>query len=202
MIIAFRPIFILILSIGFHLGAHSQSTEFSGGLTYSSFLGNEAEFWAPSFGYQFGVQLFDEVPYTMDSQAYGISLGFFPFQNNTSNVAAIVDSGYYSSFLVETAFTYRYERFISDYFSAYAGSDVGFQFVNLRNQQGLILTSIQTRLMLAPKLGANVEFNEYLALYLEGRYNLSLGLSNPEMEVQYSSWQQMWNISTGFRFRF
>ncbi len=197
-----RFIFIFFFTLLAGFVAKGQSTEFSAGAGYSSFLGTESEFWAPNVGYQFAIQLFDDFPYTMDSQSYGISLGFFPFQSDPDFRGNLIDSGEYRSLYVETAFTYRYDRYFMDFVAGYAGFDLGFQFVNLKNQQDLLLTTIQSRFMLAPKIGTNVEINEYIALYLEGRYNLSLGFSNPEMEIQYSNWQHLWNISTGFRFRF
>ncbi len=200
--ILIRFIFVFFFSLTLSLNGWAQSTEFSAGAGFSSFLGKESEFWTPTVGYQFAVQLFDDLPYTMDSQSYGVSLGFFPFQNDPLFQNSDMDTGFYRSLYVETAFTYRYDRYIMDFLAAYAGTDLGFQFVNLKNQQELLLTSIQSRFMIAPKIGANVEFNEYIALYLEGRYNLSLGFSSPDMEIPYSNWQHLWNLSTGLRFRF
>jgi hypothetical protein len=198
----YKTFFVFFCTLCFFTEADAQSTEVSGGVSYASFLGGEREFWQPRLGYQFAIQLLDELPYSMDAHSYGVMIGFFPFHGHPDFQNNQIDSGEYRSLWVETAFTYRYDRYFLDFVGTYVGTDVGFQFVNHRNQQGLLMTSIQSRLMLAPKIGLNVDFNEYFALYLEGRYNLSLGFGSPEMEIPYSNWQHLWNLSTGLRFRF
>ncbi|EPR67772.1 hypothetical protein [Cyclobacterium qasimii] len=189
---------LLILSVK---NVFAQQIEISGGLTQKVLLGQQKDVFNPAIGYELGLNHHVNDYRMAHSLNYGLNFGLF----NLNRV--INDEGYSSQYqqLFETKALFRYDYFINDHISLFSGGEAGFQFINLKSDQKVVISSqratkVFTKAILAPQIGVNFELNPNLAIYYKLTYDLGYYIGDqPDWGGLTSKWNHLLTNSAGIR---
>ncbi|WP_339921947.1 hypothetical protein [uncultured Cyclobacterium sp.] len=182
----------------------AQQVEISGGLTQKVLLGEEKDVFNPALGYEFGLNHHVNDYRMAHSLNYGLNFGIF----NLNRV--ISEEGYSSQYqqLFETKALFRYDYFIYDYLSLFSGGEAGFQFINLKSDQKVVISSqratkVFSKAIIAPQIGVNFELSPNLAIYYKLTYDLGYYLGDqPDWGGPTSKWSYLLTNSAGVRVKF
>jgi hypothetical protein len=191
------------LSLLISEGVFAQQIEISGGATQKTLFGQQRDTYTPAIGYEFGFnhQKNDyRSAYTLN---YGFNLGVYRLNKIASEEGL---PGQHQQ-LFETKALFRYDYYLNRYFSVFSGGEAGFQFVNLKTDQNVLVSSertteVFTKAVLVPQVGFNYEFNPHLAVYYKLSYDVGYYLGNqPDWGTPTSKWSHLLTNSLGIRLR-
>tara|TARA_R110002124_G_scaffold287323_7_gene472862 strand:- start:31799 stop:32455 length:657 start_codon:yes stop_codon:yes gene_type:complete len=192
-------VFFLSTSNGF-----GQQVEISGGLAQKVLFGQEKSVYRPSLGYELGFNHHVNDYRFAHSVSYGFNIGAYRL-NRYNSEDGLADQ---HQQLFETKGSFRYDYFVKSNFSLFSGIEAGFQFINLKTDQNVVISSerttqVFTKGVLAPKAGFNFEFNPYLSVYYKLSYDLGRYLGDhPTWGNPSSKWTHLLNNSAGIRIKF
>jgi|AntAceMinimDraft_12_1070368.scaffolds.fasta_scaffold108046_1 hypothetical protein len=181
----------------------AQQIEFSGGATQKTLFGQHKATYKPSLGYEFGFNHQENDYRSAYTLNYGFNLGVYRL-NRIASEEGLPDQ---HQQLFETKALFRYDYYFNTYFSVFSGAEAGFQFVNLKSDQNVLVspersTEVFTKAILAPQVGFNYEFNPYLAVYYKLSYDVGFYLGNqPDWGSPTSKWSHLLTNSLGIRLR-
>ncbi|WP_339901915.1 hypothetical protein, partial [uncultured Cyclobacterium sp.] len=167
-------LFILLLLIGLSTNnLTAQQAEISGGLTKKILLGDHSGITNPSLGYAFGFNHHVNDYRLAHSFSYGFNFEVFKVYRVNSEE---IPGNPYQQVLSPKAL-FRYDYFVNDHISLFSGGEVGFQFINLKSDQEVVIstessTNLYTKAVLSPQIGVNFEINPYLTIYYQFAYDL------------------------------
>lgn len=195
-------VLLLILLFLFSINTiKAQQTEISGGLTQKSLLGQQRDFYSPALGYEFGFNHHINDYRLAHSFNFGFNFELFNLYKINSGESA---ANQYQQFMAPKGL-FRYDYYINDRISVFSGGEVGFQFISLKSDQKVVVSSesntdIFTKVTLSPQVGLNFEFNPNLAIYYKLAYDLGYYLGDqPQWGLQSSNWIHMLSNSAGLR---
>jgi hypothetical protein len=196
-------LFLTGLSLLISEGVFAQQIEFSGGVTQKTLFGQQRDTYRPALGYEFGLNHQKNDYRSAHTLNYGFNLGVYRL-----NRIAIEEglSGQHQQ-LVETKALFRYDYYFNPHFSVFAGGEAGFQFINLKSDQNVVVTSersteVFTKAILVPQAGFNYEFTPHLAVYYKLAYDVGFYLGNqPDWGSPTSKWSHLLTNSVGVRLR-
>lgn len=194
--------FVLIIGLS-HNDLKAQQAEISGGLTKKILLGDHTGITNPSLGYAFGFNHHVNDYRLAHSFSYGFNFEFFKvYRVNNEEIPG----NPYQQVLSPKAL-FRYDYFINDHISLFSGGEVGFQFIDLKSDQEVVIstessTNLYTKAVLSPQIGVNFEIYPYLAIYYQFAYDLGYYMGDrPNWGSQSSKWIHMLSNSAGLRIK-
>ncbi|MBR9776180.1 MAG: hypothetical protein GYB55_14645 [Cytophagales bacterium] len=197
-------VFFLVLLIGSSItNLKAQQVELSGGLTKKVLLGKNNGVANSSLGYSFGFNHHINDYRLAHSFSYGFNFEFFKVYRVKSEE---IPGNPYQQFLSPKAL-FRYDYFINDHISLFSGGEMGFQFIHLKSDQEVVIstessTNLYTKAILAPQIGVNFEINPYLVIYYQFAYDLGYFIGDqPNWGAQSSKWIHMLSNSAGLRIK-
>jgi hypothetical protein len=199
---AYVCILVLMLGLSYN-DLKAQQAEISGGLTKKILLGDQSEITNPSLGYAFGFNHHVNDYRLAHSFSYGVNFEFFKLYSVSSEEI----SGNPYQQVISPKGLFRYDYFINDHISLFSGAEVGFQFIDLKSDQEVVIssestTNLYTKAVFSPQVGVNLEINPYLAIYYQFAYELGYYMGDrPNWGSQSSKWIHMLSNSAGLRIK-